>query len=347
MRRHFGKLVVASAISLFCLPAPAQTDDGGSISDTGQVVLPAKATALRVHLSITVHGDDMQTTLNRLDSQGEAVRKALLKATADPKSIKLDGPKLACSLRALGDVISPQQYWGKGKAMQQQAPQQYPSQPPAPTPVETKRGPRIYLQSHVTAEWPLQAEAVPGLLVEADRIVLLVHEQIKQFQPERPPVQPHSSKYQDTFSEDEEQGLEDEEEQLQVVSAPNYLFVGRIAGEKVRQARVEAFEKAKAQAETVASIAGCRIGPLLGLSTSSSGIDDDDPFADPLVAYPSFSPYAPPPGLAPPSARNRLAPDNKESVEVAAAEPSGLRHIVSADATFRLLQPVKPSEANR
>ncbi len=152
MLRRATVLVLASAtVVSLCRPAPAQTSETGSVTGTGQVVLRPKATALRFQLVLVEQGDDMAATLKNLDRHGAAFRKALLAAKAAPESVKLDGPRLVSSLRALGELVPVGQYRGKGqwnKQVQQQQ-QQFPSQPPPPSPAgETKRAPRITLQTH-------------------------------------------------------------------------------------------------------------------------------------------------------------------------------------------------------
>ncbi len=331
MLRHFGMFVVASTVSLFCLSAPAQTDSDGSVSGTGRIVLQSKATALRVQLNITVRGDDMEQTLKLFERKGEAVRGALAKA--DAKSIKLENPRLVGGLRTLGNPMPlQQQYWGNQKAMQQQVPRQYPSQPPALAPIETKRGHRITMQVSLTAEWPLQPKSIPELLVEADRIVLRVHKKLKQFMP------PESSSPNKPIDSDDE-------DQLYSVSWPQYVFVGRIDRDKIQQAQAEAFKKARDQAAAVAKVAGYRIGSLLTVSIYSSYLRSSDPFASSSPPFAAPTPYLPSAG-SPSRVGSSIDLEQIENVEVTALNPSNLDFHTQIHATFRLLEPLPRSKTS-
>jgi hypothetical protein len=345
MLHNVAKIVVALLVTLLCPPAFAQTLDSGSVSGQGHVVLRPKVTILRFHLVLSERGDDMETVLKSLDRRGDAFRKALLEAKATKDSIKLDGPRLVGQLQPLGELIPAVQYWGKGKANQQaqmnapaqQAPNQTPySAPLSQTPAsEAKRAPRIMVQISLTAEWPLEGASSPALLVEADRIVLQVHEQIKDLMPKpKTPVRqvpsPKLQKSSDPFDQDEQEDQDDASQ----ASQPSYAFVGRVSAEQIRKAQSEAFEHAKAGAAATAEIGGRLIGAMESMSVSLTrpgGYDFEDPFA-------SGPTYVQPPTMQPQSLDDRSAP-----TEAVGLDPSSLQYPISVSAIFHLQPPASPA----
>jgi hypothetical protein len=380
MLRHFAKFVVASLLACLCQPALAQSDpfgrnELGTISGTGVIAFRPKATVLRLHLVLMKEGDDMPATLKALDQLGENFRKALLKANAGTDSIKIDEPRLMGRLHALGELIPIEQvpmYQGKGKGKggwaQQTPPQQYPPpsnvnpppqqqnspaavpRRPHPAENEVKRAPRIHVEAPLRAEWPLHGQTTAELLVEADRIVLQAHEQIKDLLPKKvlPSYRPSYSKGK---GEDEEPFDSDEEQSDQPVEVlePEYVFVGTISAEQLDKSRIEAFKQAMVHAEATAKIAGLQIGTLQDFSVSDRGAggrgDPSDPFA-PSSMYLTPSPILPGAPLGGPrgtvSIREFFGPQ-----EVVGFEPLSLHYSISVSATYRLIDPARSAKTSK
>ena len=206
MLRHWTKVLVASALAFCCLPAMAESNESGSVTGAGQVVLHPKATILRFQLVLAERGDDMELTEKSLDRKGEAFRKALLAAKATPGSIRLGTPRLDRRTACGGNLAAGQQHWGKAKwqqQMQRQMPQQIPSQTrasraesmPPPSqgrpPSDASQGSNCRLR--LTADGRCTEPPLAELLVEADGIVRRVYEQMLPMLPQKKASEPAES----------------------------------------------------------------------------------------------------------------------------------------------------------
>jgi len=250
-RRLFALVgfVVASSIG-----SAAHGQFGGSpfVQGTGTATLERMPEVLRLHVQLSGKGKSLKEALAALKDRREAVKAVLPTLGAAVDSIKFDDPQVTRGeeQQKMNEMLA--QRMGRTKRA---------------TPGEAAALPTT-ATADLTADWPIQAADIEQLLAKAFEL----QEKIKAA---------------DLGGTKEAAKLSPEEEELQAEmqqmmssnqqgpspGEPQFTFVLKVAPDDQAKLTADAFQKAKADAERLATAAGAKIGKLTSLQSTTQSAD--------------------------------------------------------------------------
>ena len=267
MIRHLFQslLSVALLLSLSSGPSRAQVAldppdaSPGTVSGMGTVTVRQKPTLLRMTVQLSEKAGTLKEALANLKDRREAALLQLEQMGAAEDAVQVTEPMFSSGL-------TDQQKQMQRRMLMQRA-------RGGRVPRGLKVPPSVTVAVELTAAWPLDT-------TDHERLLAFCHDlqtkiaaadlaglnEPKQLSPEEQELAEESQEASMYGSGDEDKPGE-----------PKFVYVGKISEEERQQAMKQAFAKAKAQAERVATAAGAELGKLSSLSgtTNNTGVDND------------------------------------------------------------------------
>jgi len=249
-------------VSIWLLPAVAWSQPArvgaaattGTVSGTGTVVIKRRASVLVTNVQLFGRGKTLKEALGNLKDRREAAQLQLETLQADSDSIQFGDPTLSnvfSKRRSQFEQMIKQRMRGRAGKVPKglQIPRSY------------------VVSSLLTARWPLQAENVEDLLLEAEKLT----EKIKS-------ADLAGTKDAEKLSPEEEELAEELAEMSGRYSdekvapgTPRFHYEAKISDQQHDKAMAEAFEKARAHAARLANAAGKQLGPLANIAGQHRG----------------------------------------------------------------------------
>ncbi len=254
-------LTVLGASVAWAQPQVPPTEKG-TVSGSGTVILTRLPDLLRMKVDVIAHGKTMKDALASLKDRRQAVQGQLGTLGAARESIVFGPPQVNATVLQARQQMAMMIQARLGNRAKKSA---------------KKAAAPVVISARLTAEWPLKARDVEGLLVE-----------ISQLQESITAADLAGKKDLDKLSGDDEeigQELQGMQENFGVgpdsgqtqPGQPAFTLVNKITPEDHARALTDAFLKAKAQAEETAKAAGVRLGLLrqLGSQVQIGGADPE------------------------------------------------------------------------
>lgn len=234
--------------------ASSQMPGQPTISSTGMATLKRPPTAMRMHVELLAKGKTLEEALDKLKDLREVASVQLGTLKADPNSIEFGSPSLSAAQSAQKsqfEAMVRQRMSSRGKGL----------------PAGLQAPKSVTVSMTLSAEWPLEADDPPGLLLAAQAL----QEEVKA-------ADLAGSKDAEKLSPEEEELAEEMAAMMRnsgqeeaPLGQPQFLYVARISEQERDKVLAEAFGKAKSQAARLAQAAGAQLGPLVGLGGGGGG----------------------------------------------------------------------------
>jgi uncharacterized protein YggE len=241
-------LIIAALVTL-TLALPASAESTGAIHASGQHEIKLAPQKLRLSLHIRAEGADAKSAVEAFVKHKDRIKKDLLEMKAEEASIVIDAPTLAQTVPGI-----PAEYSAYAARY---------LPPPVPGEAARPNVPKVFVAtSQVKAEWPLPT-------TDADALALI------------PETLKEQIKTRDLAGEKNKAKLDSSQqeklEELQAAMRENYAastedshdftvaFVAKVDEESRKAAIKAAYDRAFAQAETLAAVTSHKLGNLVSL----------------------------------------------------------------------------------
>jgi len=242
----------------------------GTVSGSGTVVLTRMPDLLRMKVDVIAQGKTMKEAIASLKDRRQAIQGQLGTLGATRESIVFGAPQVNTTVLQSRQQMAMMIQARMGNRAKK-------STKKLATPVVISAG--------LTAEWPLKARDVEGLLVE-----------INQLQESITAADLAGKKELEKLAgDDEEVGAELQGMMPNFGIGPDtgqaqpgqvaFTLVSKISAEDHSRALADAFQKAKAQAEETAKAAGVRLGMLRQVGSQVQSGGDSDNAENPYQSY--------------------------------------------------------------
>ncbi|MEX0725747.1 MAG: SIMPL domain-containing protein [Planctomycetaceae bacterium] len=275
MTRKSFNLALALTIAILPAAARAQFDDEiaaaapGTVSGMGTVIVKEKPTIVRMTIQLQEKAKTVEESLAKLKDRRDAAIKTLQTLGATKDSITATDPT-----RSVGKTPQEQR-------MQQIMMQQMRARDRTLKALEMPKS--VLTSSTLTVEWPLTMETNEELLKFADMLQdkiiaadLAGLNEPKELTPEEEELQAEMeeamSDYVDYGDDQSKPGV------------PTFIYVARISEKEKAKALADAFEKAQAHAQELATAAQAKLGKLSSLNGSANQ-SSENLYADSNYAY--------------------------------------------------------------
>jgi uncharacterized protein YggE len=288
----------------------AESAATGSIHASGQQEVKLAPKKLRMTLNIRAEGADAKSAIEAFVKHKERVKKELLEMKADEASIEIGAPQLSTNIPGMPDQWS------------SYAPRIYAQTQRAAGVHDASQPPKVYVAvSVVKAEWPLPT-------TDADALALLPETLKEQITSRDLVGQKNKAKL--------DKAQQEKIDELKAAMQENYagsteetqqftvLFVADVDEQSRKQALKTAYDRAVAQAETLASVSGHKLGDLVSLRCDDSHLPSPEDGAAAYAAmagiYPGVRSFEPPTTGAQSTSPSGLKFNTKVDVEFAIAK---------------------------
>jgi uncharacterized protein YggE len=262
--------IAAAALFLFAVwlrPANAQTPvmTPGTVHATGQHAIKLAPQKLRLSLAIRAEGADAKSAIEAFVKHKDRVKKELVEMKADEASIEISSPQLSGSMA------------GMPQAWTSYPPRYFAEPPPVPGEARPETMPKVFVAlAQVKAEWPLPT-------TDADALAMLP-ETLKEQITKRDLAGTKNKAQLDPSQQEQVEELQAKMQELMSYAtstgegqAFTVLFVAKLDEETRKQAIKAAYDRAVAQAQTLAAATGHKLGDVVSLRCEdrpSSGVGD-------------------------------------------------------------------------